>query len=108
MRAEMKHFEMKHEDACRILGIAPEANDEEIRSAYLRKVKEHPPDRAGQEFERVRDAYEVLRDPRKRVRNMIMSINPRQRLASLLDERQAERRFTGPDPWLAVLREKKR
>ena len=98
---------MKHEDACRVLGVALEAGDEEIRSAYLDKVKEHPPDRSPREFERVRDAYEMLRDPKQRIRNLLLSGNPDQRLVSLLEGRQSERRFTGPAPWLAVLREKK-
>lgn len=98
---------MNYEDACRILGVKPETSDEEIRSAYLCKVKEHPPDRAGREFERVRDAYEMLRDPRWRTRNMLLSGNPDQSLTSLLEDQQSERRFIGPAPWLAVLREKK-
>ena len=98
---------MKHEEACHVLEVGPQAGDEEIRSAYLRKVKEYPPDRTPREFERVRDAYEMLRDPRRRTRSMLLSGNPDQRLASLLDGRQSERRFIGPAPWLAVLQEKK-
>ncbi len=98
---------MKYEDACRVLDVGTEAGDEQIRSAYLRKVKDHPPDRSPREFEQVRDAYEMLRDPRQRTRSMLLSINPDQRLASLLHGRQPERKFTGPAPWLAVLREKK-
>ena len=98
---------MKHEDACRVLGVALEAGNDEIRFAYLQKVKEHSPDRSPREFERVRDAYEMLRDPKQRIRNLLLSANPDQRLVSLLEGRQAERRFTGPAPWLAVLREKK-
>ena len=96
---------MTQEDPRQVLGIPPEAGDEEIRAAYLRKVKEFPPDRAPQEFEKVRDAYETLRDPRRRVRELL-SVDPKQPLVSLLDG-CAERRFTGPEPWLAVLREPK-
>ena len=48
-----------------VLGISINASEEEIRSAYLAKVKEHPPDRSPEEFERIRDAYETLRDPRR-------------------------------------------
>lgn len=97
---------MTHDDPHQVLGIAPEAGDEEIRAAYLRKVKEYPPDRAPQDFEKVRDAYEALRDPRRRARQLLAA-DPQQPLASLLDGRAAERRFTGPEPWLAVLREPK-
>jgi curved DNA-binding protein CbpA len=97
---------MTHDDPRQVLEIGPEAGDEEIRAAYLRKVKEHPPDRAPREFERVRDAYEALRDPRRRTRHLLVSVDPAQPLISLLDGRVPERRFTGPDAWLAVLREK--
>lgn len=96
------------DDPRQILGVGIEAGDEEIRAAYLRKVKEHPPDRSAVEFERVRDAYETLRDPRRRMRQMLLSADPKQPLVSLLEGRVSERRFTGPDPWLAVLKERKR
>ena len=97
---------MKTEDPRQILGVAPEATDEDIRAAYLRKVKAHPPDRAPAEFERVRDAYEVLRDPRRRTRDLLFSGDPLPRMESLLEGRQARRRFVGPKPWLAALKEK--
>jgi curved DNA-binding protein CbpA len=95
---------MTHDDPRQVLGVPPEAGDEEIRAAYLRKVKEFPPDRAPQEFEKIRDAYEALRDPRRRTRHLL-SADPKQPLASLLEGRVSERRFTGPEPWLAILKE---
>jgi curved DNA-binding protein CbpA len=105
------HFDrettMTYEDPRQVLEIEAEAGDEEIRAAYLRKVKEYPPDRSPREFERVRDAYDMLRDPRRRTRSLLLAADPKQPLASLLDGVQAKRQFTGPDPWLAVSREKK-
>ncbi len=94
---------MNKDDPRQVLGVSPEAGDEEIRAAYLRKVKEYPPDRAPAEFEKVRDAYEGLRDPRRRMSSML-AVDPHQPFAKLLDGRAAERRFAGPDSWLAVLR----
>jgi curved DNA-binding protein CbpA len=96
---------MTHDDPRKVLGISPQAGDEEIRAAYLRKVKEYPPDRAPREFEKVRDAYEALRDPRRRMRHLLLSADPKQPLVSLLQGRDSERLFTGPDAWQAVLRE---
>ena len=98
---------MTQEDPREVLGIEAEAGDEEIRAAYLRKVKEYPPDRSPREFERVRDAYDMLRDPRRRTRQMLQAADPKQPLASLLDGLKAQRHFTGPEAWLAVSREKK-
>ena len=97
---------LRKEDPRLILGVSQEAGDEEIRAAYLRKVKEFPPDRAPAEFERIRDAYELLRDPRRRALHMLLSVDPHEPLESLLDEGPAPRRFVGPEPWLAVLKEK--
>ena len=98
---------MTSNDPRQVLGITQEAGDVEIRAAYLRKVKEYPPDRAPGEFEKVRDAYETLRDPRLRARHLLLSAHPQQPLLSLLEGRVSERRYTGPEPWLAILREPK-
>jgi len=95
------------DDPREVLEIEAEAGDEEIRAAYLRKVKQYPPDRAPREFERVRAAYDRLRDPRLRTREMLLSVDPKQPLASLLDGVKSKRQFTGPEAWLAVTREKK-
>jgi DnaJ-domain-containing protein 1 len=94
-------------DPREILGVAQNAGDAEIRAAYLRKVKENPPDRAPTAFERIRDAYELLRDPRRRALLMLLSIDPAAPLTSLLPAEATERRYIGPEPWLAVLKEKK-
>jgi curved DNA-binding protein CbpA len=90
-----------------VLEVAPEATDDEIRAAYLRKVKQFPPDRNPVEFERVRDAYELLRDRRQRIRHRLLSDDLLAPLETLL-ERHAppQRKFAGPEPWLAVLKEK--
>ena len=98
---------MTSEDPRQILEVAAEAGDEEIRAAYLRKVKQYPPDRSPLEFEKVRDAYEQLRDPRRRTRLMLVAADPKQPLASLLEGLKPDRQFTGPDAWLAVSRENK-
>jgi DnaJ-domain-containing protein 1 len=97
---------MSQDDPRAVLGVPAEAGDEEIRAAYLRKVKEYPPDRAPAEFEKVRDAYENLRDPRRRVAGML-SVEPAPPFAKLLEGRATEPRFVGPERWLEVLRGQK-
>ncbi len=89
-----------------VLGVGPEADDERIRAAYLARVKQFPPDRSPHEFERVRDAYELLRDRRRRAQYRLFSANPEAPLESLLDGMDSQRRFAGPSPWLAVLKER--
>lgn len=94
-----------HDDPREILGVALEATAEEIRAAYLRKVKEHPPDRSPGEFERIRDAYEILHDPRRRTTHLLFSVDPDAPLTSLLEGLPADRCFTGPRLWLDALKE---
>jgi len=52
-------------EAYRVLGLDPGANEEAIRDAYRRKVKDVHPDAADgdeKEFKRVTEAYETLRE----------------------------------------------
>ena len=89
-----------------VLGVNEDASEEEIRTAYVRKVKEHPPDRSPEEFERIRDAYDSLRDPRRRMRDRLLSADPFAPLASTIELKKRQRRFAGPQPWLEVLKGK--
>lgn len=54
-----------------ILGLYPDATEEEIKDAYRRKSMIHHPDREGgdeETFKQVKAAYEVLSDPERRKR----------------------------------------
>ena len=93
-------------DPYAVLGISRNADDERIRAAYVAKVKQFPPDRSPAEFELVRDAYNVLRDRRRRAQHMLFSVDLEVSLQSLLDGIDNDRRFAGPGPWLAVLKER--
>lgn len=91
-----------------ILGVSSEADDEQIRAAYLRKVKEHPPDRSAAEFEQIRDAYDQLKDPYRRAMHMILGATPDMPLESLLDNVPRSLRFIGPDAWLATMKSERK
>ena len=51
-----------------ILGIPKTASDSDIRKAYKKQSMQHHPDRGGDEeqFKRVNEAYQTLRDPHKK------------------------------------------
>ena len=87
-----------------VLAVEAGADDERIRAAYLAKLKQFPPDRSPTEFERIRDAYELLRDRRRRAQYTLFSVDPETPLQSLVKDIDNQRRFTGPAPWLAVLK----
>ena len=93
-------------DPREVLGVSPTATEEEIRAAYLSKVKEFPPDRSPEQFERIRDAYEMLRDARQRARRLLFSVDPGAPLTSLVADHPRLRQFVGPQPWLDVLKGK--
>lgn len=93
-------------DPTDVLGVSRSATDEEIRAAYLLKVRECPPDRSPEQFERIRDAYETLRDPRRRMRQRLFAIDPSVPLAKVIAEHTPSRQFVGPGPWLDVVKGK--
>lgn len=55
-------------DYFKILGVEPNANEDEIRSAYKKLAMKHHPDRGGDQavFQDVQEAYSTLTDPQKR------------------------------------------
>lgn len=94
------------EDYCAVLGVSADSGPDEIRTAYLRMVKEHPPDRSPVEFERIREAYEMLRNPKYRILQMIKSTDSRLSFSSLIKENRSKRNFVGPKLWLEALKKK--
>jgi|GEM_PF-1453465 len=54
-----------------ILGVPYPATDEQIRQAYLDMVKRFPPERNAEEFARISEAYEALKDETHRIHAML-------------------------------------
>jgi hypothetical protein len=52
------------------------------------------------------DAYDSLRDPRRRMRDRLLSVDPFAPFISIIELKARQRRFAGPRPWLEVLKEK--
>ncbi len=92
-----------NENPQNILGVPQDADAAEIRTAYLKKIKEYPPEKCPAEFERVRDAYTILSDPRNRTRMMLQSVDPDAPLVALLDNQKQNRQFVGPEAWLDAM-----
>ena len=51
-----------------ILDVAENATDEEIKQAYLEQVRRYPPEREPAQFQRIRSAYESIRNHRERLK----------------------------------------
>ena len=95
------------DEARALLGISADAGEAEVRAAYLQQVRQHPPDRDPEVFERIRDAYEQLRDPRARARQVLHGSDPVIPLVSLLAGVKPRRQFVGPQLWLDAMKEAK-
>ena len=87
-----------------VLGIEETADDDAVRAAYLTAVRRSPPDRDPEEFQRVREAYEAVRDEERRLALYLFGPAPLDRVDELLDAMPDERRHVGPGPWFDVLR----
>lgn len=54
------------EDLYAVLGVNPTATPEEIKAAYFKRVRRHPPDKDPAGFRRLQAAYDVLRQEKTR------------------------------------------
>jgi DnaJ-domain-containing protein 1 len=51
------------ENARATLRVTAEASAEQVRSAYLNLVRQHPPDQDAEQFRQIHAAYQLLSDP---------------------------------------------
>ena len=57
-----------------ILGVSPDANDQQIRQAYLAAIKEATPDTHPARFQEVSQAYESIKDESRRLNSYLFQI----------------------------------
>jgi hypothetical protein len=93
------------EQAAAILGVAASADEKELRAAYLQKLRQHPPDRDPELFEKIRDAYGQMRNPNVRAEAVLSGPDPSAPLTALLDGLQPRRAFVGSQLWIDLLKE---
>ena len=62
-------------DPYRVLGVAPTAGADEIRTAYLKLLRAHPPEKEPERFKAIRAAYEKLKDETQRIRTAVMHMD---------------------------------
>jgi curved DNA-binding protein CbpA len=74
-----------------ILGLAPDSTDAVIRRRYLQLVRQYPPERAPERFAAIREAYEKIRDPIKRMQYKVFKAGQDDSLDALLTDAGAQR-----------------
>ncbi len=89
------------------LGVAESATSEQIRRAYLRAARAHPPDREPRRFQAIHEAYERVRDEEARARLKLFGLPPEELtgpLSALVPGVTGERKPVGIDRWLEAAR----
>jgi DnaJ-class molecular chaperone len=66
-----------------LLGVAPDADDEAVRDAYLEAVKRFPPEHSPEQFSAVNEAYQTIKDEESRLRYILF--NTQSTVASPMD-----------------------
>jgi DnaJ-class molecular chaperone len=80
-------------DPYQVLGLEPGSDDARIRRRYLDLVRQHPPEREPQRFATIREAYDQLRDPARRLRSRLFPDRSIETIDAILAE--VERRVRG-------------
>ena len=76
MKSDMERFD-QDENPYQVMGLVSTATEKDIRRAYFKLVREHPPERDPDQFKRIRAAYEILRDPARRAEwNLFVAVQP--------------------------------
>jgi DnaJ-class molecular chaperone len=101
---DQQTLSLSPQQAAAILNVSESANEEELRTAYLAKLRQHPPDRDPELFEQIRDAYEQMRNPAFRARAVLSGPDPNAPLTTLLDGLQTQRAFVGSQLWMDLLK----
>jgi len=69
-----------------VLGVQPEDSDEAIRQNYLKAVRQYPPDRHPDDFRRVHEAYERIKDEESRLAFLLFDPTQGETLDDLIAE----------------------
>ena len=56
-----------------ILGVANDTSDNDVKQAYLQQVRNNPPDRNQDQFQRIHDAYISIKDHKSRVSHALFT-----------------------------------
>lgn len=59
-----------------VLGVPATATAEELRSAYLAKVRLHPPEADADKFREIHNAYQMLSDPMAQASALLKPVDP--------------------------------
>lgn len=90
-------------DPYQILNIeAKGASDDQIHQAYLKAVRQFPPDKNPEQFQQIRDAYEMIKTQENRLKINLFGIESIQPLSEILPD-GAKRSRVGVELWISMI-----
>ena len=72
-----------------ILGVSPDVDEAALRQRYLELVRRNPPEKCPREFAEIREAYELLRDPVRRLEQQLFQLRGRESLNDVIADLRA-------------------
>ena len=57
-----------------VLNVSPDVDEAALRRRYLELVRRNPPEKCPRQFAEIREAYEHLRDPVKRLERQLFQV----------------------------------
>ena len=89
------------------LGVSDSADDDEVRRAYLAKVRQFPPDGDRPDlFQAVSQAYAAIRDDVGRAKaRLFLQLDPEEPLATAVPDAPVLPRRLGVPRWLKAIKE---
>lgn len=61
-------------DPYQLLGVDANASDQTIRQAYLQQLRQFPPAQNQQQFQQIRQAYDLIKDEESRVNTRLFHV----------------------------------
>ena len=59
-----------------LFNMTPDADDETVKSAYIRATQAYPPDKSPQMFKMIRTAFESISNQRQRLNHQLFEVTP--------------------------------
>lgn len=83
-----------------VLDLPDDTSDEAVKKAYLRLVRQYPPERDPDRFQEIRSAFETIASQRDRLRFQLFQVSQpdiprlfREMFATVTPQRPSERQF---------------
>ena len=94
-----------------VLGISENADQNTLRKAYLEKIRRYSPEDSPEMFEKIADAYALVKDETARAKLRVFGLPGKKtgaRLCDLVLKEKKTRQRIGVKAWLDLLRESRK